>query len=177
MADAENEIHSDDLPILQPLPPTHFVNEKACSSQNPQEQPDLQTGLNNSFQLFGDTLMFKFENLTSKMVKKAKGKRLRKGRQSDDDGKANSEPSSDSESELEEQVSQGKKKQKIEINSSRAKADERKKCQKGSGGYESEHDYDDRVSFYADGDSELAGNLNNILGTNKFQRMNILTLV
>ena len=33
MADAENETHSGDLPVLQPLPPTHSVNEKACSSQ------------------------------------------------------------------------------------------------------------------------------------------------
>ena len=27
MADAENETHSGDLPVLQPLPPTHFVND------------------------------------------------------------------------------------------------------------------------------------------------------
>ena len=64
MADAENKTHSDDLPVLQPLPPTHFVNEKTCSSQKQEEQPDLQTCLNNSFQLFADTLMSKFENLT-----------------------------------------------------------------------------------------------------------------
>ena len=183
MADAENKTHSGELPILQPLPPTHFVNEKACPSQKQQEQPDLQTCLNNSFQLFADTLMSKFENLTSKIVEKspsrakAKGKRLRKGRQSDDDEKASSEPSSDSESELEEQVRQRKKKQKIKINSSRAKADERKECQKGSGGDESEHEYDDRVSLRADDDSELAGNLNNILGTSKESEMKILILV
>ena len=42
----------------------------------------------------------------------------------------------------------------------------RKECQKGSGS-ESEHEYDDRVSLHADGDSELAGNINNNLGTNK----------
>ena len=28
MADAENKTHSGDLPVLQPLPPTYFVNEK-----------------------------------------------------------------------------------------------------------------------------------------------------
>ena len=117
MADAENETHSGDLPVLQPLPAIHFVNEKACSSQKQQEQPDLQTCLNNSFQLFADTLMSKFENLANKIVEKspsrakAKGKRLRKGRQSDD-GKASSEPSSDSEGELEEQIRQRKKKHK-----------------------------------------------------------------
>ena len=49
MADANNETHSDDIPILQPLPPMHFVNGKACSSQNQQEQPDLQTRQSNSF--------------------------------------------------------------------------------------------------------------------------------
>ena len=145
MADAENETHSGDLPVLQPLPPTHFVNEKACPSQKQQKQPELQTCLNNSFQLLADTIMSKFENLTSKIVEKscsrakAKEKRLRKGRQSDDVGKASSEPSSDSESELEEQVRQRKKKQKIKINSSK----------------------------HADDDSKLAGNLNNILGSNK----------
>ena len=116
--------------------------------------------------------MSKFENLANKIVEKspsrakAKGKRLRKGRQSDD-GKASSEPSSDSEGELEEQIRQRKKKQKVKIDSSRAKADERKECHKGSGDDESEHEYDDRVSLHADDDSELAGNLNNILGTNK----------
>ena len=113
MADAENETHSGDLPVLQPLPPIHFVNEKACSSQKQQEQPDLQTCLNNSFQLFADTLMSKFENLINKIVEKSpsraktKGKKLRKGTQSDD-GKASSEASSDSEGELEEQIRQKK---------------------------------------------------------------------
>ena len=82
MADAENEIPGD-LPVLQTLPPTHFVNEKVCSSQKQQKQPDLQTCLNNSFQLFADTLMSKFDNLTNKVVEKslsrakAKGKRRR----------------------------------------------------------------------------------------------------
>ena len=172
MADAENKTLSGDLPVLQPHPPTHFVNEKTCSSQKQQEQPDLQTCLNNSFQLFADTLMSKFENLTNKIVEKSlsrtktKGKRLRKSRQSDD-GKASSEPSSDSEGELEEQIRQRKKKQKVKIDSSRAKADERKECHKGSGDDKSEHEYDDRVSLHADDDSELAGNLNNTLGTNK----------
>ena len=100
MADAENETHSENSPVLQPLPPKHFVNEKVCSSQKQQEQPDLQTSLNNSFQLFEDTLMSKFENLTSKIVEKspsrakANKKRLRRGRQSDD-GKASFEPISD----------------------------------------------------------------------------------
>ena len=28
MADTESETHLGDLPVLQPLPPTHFVNEK-----------------------------------------------------------------------------------------------------------------------------------------------------
>ena len=36
-----------------------------------------------------------------------------------------------------------------------------------SGCDESEHECDDRVSLHADDDSELAGNLNNILGTSK----------
>ena len=82
--------------------------------------------------------MSQFENLTSKIVEKspsrakAKAKRLRKGRQSDD-WRASSEPLSDSESEFEEQVQQRKK---IKINSSRAEANERKECQKGSGGDE-----------------------------------------
>ena len=70
MADAENKSYSGDLLVLQPLSPTQFVNEKACSSQKQQEQPDLQTCLNNSFQLFVDTLMSKFENLTNKIVEK-----------------------------------------------------------------------------------------------------------
>ena len=65
MADVENETHSGDLPVLQPLPPTQFVNEKPCSSQKQQEQADLQTFLNNSFQLFEDILISKFENLTT----------------------------------------------------------------------------------------------------------------
>ena len=69
MADTENEIHSDNLPVLQLLSPTHFVNEKVCSSQKQQEQPRLQTCLNNSFQLFADMLLSKYENLTSKIVK------------------------------------------------------------------------------------------------------------
>ena len=113
MADAENETNSDDLPVLQPLPPIHFVNEKACSSQKQQEQPDLQTCLNNSFQLSADTLMSRFENLINKIVEnspsraKTKGKKLRKGTQSDDE-KASSEASSDSEGELEEQIRQKK---------------------------------------------------------------------
>ena len=170
MADAVRETHSGDLPVLQPLPPTHFVNEKACPSPKQLEQPDIQTCLNNSFQLFADTRMSKFENLTNKIVEKslsrtkAKGKRLRKSRQSDD-GEASSEPSSDSEGELEGQIRQRKKKQKVKINSSRAKADERKEFHKGSGDDESEHEYDD--SLHADDDNELAGKLNNILGTNK----------
>ena len=98
---------------------------------------------------------------------KAKGKRLRKGKQFDDDEKASSEPSSDSESEHEEQVGQRKKKTKIKINFSRAKTDEKKECQKGLRGDESEYEYDHRVSPYADDYSKLAGSLNKILGTNK----------
>ena len=57
MADAENETHSGDLPVLQPLPLTYFVKEKACSSQKQQEHPDLQIRLNKSFELFADTLL------------------------------------------------------------------------------------------------------------------------
>ena len=71
IADAENETHSGDLPVLQPLSPTHFGDEKACSSQKQQEQSDLKTCLNNSFQLFVDTLMSKFENLTNQIVEKS----------------------------------------------------------------------------------------------------------
>ena len=41
-----------------------------------------------------------------------------------------------------------------------------KNAKKMSGG-ESEHEYDDRVSLNVDVDIELAGNLNNILRTNK----------
>ena len=84
MADAKNETHSCNLPVLQPLPLTHFVNEKACSSQKQQERPDLQTCVSNSFQLFADTLMSKFKNLSNKIVEKslsranAKGKRIRR---------------------------------------------------------------------------------------------------
>ena len=55
MADVENGTHF--LPELQPLPRTHFANKKTCSSQKQQEKPDLQTCLNNSFQLFADTLL------------------------------------------------------------------------------------------------------------------------
>ena len=80
MTDAENETHSGDSPVLQPLPPSHFINKKACSSQKQQEQPDLQTCLNNSFQLFADTLMSKFENLTNKIVEKNPSRAKAKGR-------------------------------------------------------------------------------------------------
>ena len=41
-----------------------------CSSQKQEEQQDLQTCLNNSFQLFTATLISKFENLTNKVVEK-----------------------------------------------------------------------------------------------------------
>ena len=88
--------------------------------------------------------MCKFVSLTNEIVEKSpsraktKGKRLRKGRQSDD-GKASFEMSSDSEGELEEQIWQRKKKQKVKIHSSRAKADERKECHKGSSDDRSEH--------------------------------------
>ena len=80
MADAENETHSGNLPVLQPLPPTHFVNEKMFSSQKQQEKPDLQTCLNNSFQLFADTLTSKFEDLTNKIVEKNPPEPRLKGR-------------------------------------------------------------------------------------------------
>ena len=118
MADAENETHSGDLPVLQPLPSTHFVNEKVCFSQNQEEQPDIKTCV-----IIVDTLMTKFENLTSKIVEKspsrakAKEESIRKGRQSDVE-RASSEPLSNSESELEEQVTEGEKKQKNKISSS-----------------------------------------------------------
>ena len=57
--------------------------------------------------------------------------------------------------------------QKIKINSFKSKTGKRKECQKRSGGGDSEHKYDDRVNLDADDDSELADNLNNILGTSK----------
>ena len=75
--------------------------------------------------------MSKFENLTSKIVEKslsrarAKGKRLRKYKQSDDVKASFAGLASDSESALEEQVRQRKKKRKIKTNSCRAKADEK----------------------------------------------------
>ena len=130
-----------------------------------QQQPDLQTCLNNSFELFADTV--KFEDLISNIAEKSpsgakgKGKRLKKGRQSDDD-----ETPSESESELEEQVRKKKKNQKIKINSSRAKAGERKERKKGSGS-ELEQEYDGRFSLHVDNGTEFACNPNNILGMNK----------
>ena len=42
---------------------------------------------------------------------------------------------------------------------------------------ESEHEYDDRVSLHVDDDSELDGNLNTILGTNKESEDEFLILV
>ena len=89
MADAQNKTHLGNLPVLQPLPPRQFISKKACSSQKQQQQPDLQKFLNNNFHLFAYTIMSKFEDLTSKTVEKvpsrdnAKGKRLSKGRKSD----------------------------------------------------------------------------------------------
>ena len=81
MADVQNETYSGNLPGLQPLPATQFVNEKVCSSQKQQQQPDLQTCLNNSFQLFANTLMSKLQDLTTTVVEeipsKAKTKRGR----------------------------------------------------------------------------------------------------
>ena len=91
--------------------------------------------------------MSKFEGLTNKIVEKSpsrtkvNGKRLRKGRESDDE-RGSFEQSLESESELEEQVRQ--KEKKIKINSSRDKANKRNECQKGSGS-ESEHEYDGSV--------------------------------
>ena len=107
--DAKNETHSGNLPVLQPLPPTHFVNEKACYSQKQQQQSDLQTLLKNSLQLCANTIMSKFEDLNNKVIGKspsraeAKQKRLKKGRKSDDK-RGRSEPSSESESKLQKQV-------------------------------------------------------------------------
>ena len=101
MADAEKKTHLGDLRLLQPLPLTHFVNEKPSSSRKRQQQPDLQTYPNHRFQLFADTIIFKYEDLTSKIAEKrpsratAKGKQIRKGRISDDE-RANSEPPSES---------------------------------------------------------------------------------
>ena len=80
MADAQNETHWCNLPVLQHLLLIHFVNEKACSSQKQQEQPDLQTCISNSFQLFADTLMSKFKNLTNKIVEKSLSRAMLKGR-------------------------------------------------------------------------------------------------
>ena len=72
----------------------------------------------------------KAEKRPSRVKAKLEGKRLRKGRQSDDD-RASSEPSSELESELEEQVRQRKKKQKLKSSSSRTRSDKRKECLKG----------------------------------------------
>lgn len=52
------------------------------------------------------------------------------------------------------------------INFSRAKAEERKECQKGSQS-ELEQESDDMVILHADYDSELVENLNSIAGFNK----------
>ena len=81
MADSENETHSGHLPLLQPLPPTHFVNKKSCSSQKQRQQRDLKTYLNDNSQLFPDTLLSKFEDLTRKIVEKypSRTKPKRKG--------------------------------------------------------------------------------------------------
>ena len=84
MADAESESHLGDLPVLLPLSSTQFFNEKACCSQKQQKQADLKTCVNKSFQLFGDILMSKLENITSKIVEKSPSKAKAKGRQSDD---------------------------------------------------------------------------------------------
>ena len=40
MADTGNETHPGNLALLQTLPRTHFVNEKACSSQKQKQQSD-----------------------------------------------------------------------------------------------------------------------------------------
>ena len=93
----------------------HILSKKRSSQKQQQQQPDLQTCLNNSFQLFADTLMSKVDDITSKIAEKspsrakakAQGNRLRKGRQSDDE-RASSESLSESESELGEQVKQRK---------------------------------------------------------------------
>ena len=74
MADVQNETYSGNLPVLQPLPPRQFVNEKVCSSQIQQQQPDLQTCLNNSFQLFANTLMSKLQDLTTTVVEEIPSK-------------------------------------------------------------------------------------------------------
>ena len=134
--------------------PSFRPGRMTCQKQ--QQQSDLKTCLNNSFYRSANTLMSMFEDLTSKIVEKSPsrakvtGKRLRKGRQSDDE-RGSFESSLESES---------------EVNSCRAKADERKESHKVSGG-ESEHEYDDRVSLHVDDDSKVAGNLNNTLGTSK----------
>ena len=97
MADAENETQSGNLRLLQPLSLTHILSmEKHALVKS---SYDIQTYLNNSSQLFADTLLSKFEDLTSKIVEKspsrpkAKEKRCSKSRQSDDE-KGSSEPSS-----------------------------------------------------------------------------------
>ena len=117
-------------------------------------------------------LIFKSEDLTGKKILekspsrvKAKGKRLKIGTQSDDE-RGSSKPSSEQDSELDELVKQRKKKQKNKVNFSRARADERKEWKKEPG-CESEHEYDDRVSFDVSHDSKLASNLYKILGTKK----------
>ena len=94
----------------------HILSKKRSSQKQQQQQPDLQTCLNNSFQLFADTLMSKVDDITkiaekspSRTKAKAQGNRLRKGRQSDDE-RASPEPLSESESELGEQVNRENRK-------------------------------------------------------------------
>ena len=70
MGDAKNQTHSGKLSILQTFSPTRFVNEKASFSQQQQQQPDLRTCLNNSFEHCVDSIMSKFEDLNSKIAGK-----------------------------------------------------------------------------------------------------------
>ena len=93
-----------------------------------------------------------------------KGKRLRKDRQPDDES-ATTEPSSDSEKELEELVKKRKKNNKFKTNTSRAKLTRVKIARKGQ--VVRENIQTGRVSLHVDDDNEVAGNLNDILKTNK----------
>ena len=93
-----------------------------------------------------------------------KGKRLRKDRQPDDES-ATTEPSSDSEKELEELVKKRKKINKLRLIPPELRLTRGKIARKGHAVRQNIHT--DRVSLHADYDNELAGNLNDILGTNK----------
>ena len=124
MADVENETHSGDLPVYSHFLPYNLTMKKYAlvkSSNNNLIYKHAETIA------FADTLMSKFEDLTSKSKKSpfrvwAKERRLRKGRQSND-GRASSEPSPESDSKPGEQVQTKKKNRSfpVEIRLTRGK--------------------------------------------------------